>query len=469
VMVQKEKKNEGRVSCSFRDPSGFLFWRDGVLYRQVNDSYRENYDFLVESGLLQNLFKEHLLIPHREVDDGEGYGQAYKILKPEIVSFVSYPYEWSFSQLKDAALLTLEIQKKALALGMILKDASAYNVQFLKGKPIFIDTLSFEKYEEGKPWVAYRQFCQHFLAPLALMAFRDVRLNQLLRVHLDGIPLDLASSLLPIRAKVRLGFFSHLYLHSKSQKHYANKQVRVGEQKYKIKKFSLLGLIDSLESTIKKLKWNPGGTEWGDYYGNTNYQQESFKQKKKLVEEFLSQIKPSTVWDLGANTGEFSRIAADQGVPTISFDIDPAAVEKNYRLVKERGEENILPLLADLTNPSPALGWQGQERMSLIERGPADAVLALALIHHLAISNNLPFSKIAHFFSQICDKNLIIEFVPKTDSNAQRLLATREDIFPNYTVEYFEAAFEPYFLIRQRKRIENSERIVYLLERKEIL
>jgi len=193
------------LPSSFRDPSGFLFLRDGFIYRQVNTIYRENYDYLISSNLYKTLVDAELLIPHHEVDIKKARSdEIYKVIKPELILFISYPYEWCFSQLKDAALTTLEIQKKSLDFGISLKDCSAYNIQFRKGKPIFIDTLSFERYHQGKPWVAYRQFCQHFLAPLALMSYKDIRLNQLFRVYIDGPPLDLTSSLLPFRTRFRI-------------------------------------------------------------------------------------------------------------------------------------------------------------------------------------------------------------------------------------------------------------------------
>jgi len=206
----KRMMNSVTIPSSFRDPSGVLFVRDGSIFRQVNTIYKDNYDHLMNSGIYETLVADKLLIPHEEVDiEGVNPDLAYKIIKPELIPFISYPYEWSFSQLKDAALATLRIQKRSVDFGMSLKDCSAYNIQFRNGKPVFIDTLSFEKYHEGQPWVAYRQFCQHFLAPLALMSCRDVRLNQLLRVYIDGVPLDLASSLLPFRTRFVFSLLSH--------------------------------------------------------------------------------------------------------------------------------------------------------------------------------------------------------------------------------------------------------------------
>jgi len=460
-------KNKYRVKepGSFRDPSGFLFFDRGNIYRQINTIYRKDYDLLMESGLYKALIDSNLLITHEEVDiEAPEPGKAYKIIKPEHVPFISYPYEWCFSQLKDAALTTFKIQKTAMDFGMTLKDSSVYNIQFLKGRPVFIDTLSFEKYHEGMSWIAYRQACQYFLAPLALMSYTDIRLNQLFKVHMDGIPLDLASSLLPSSTNLKISILSHIHLHAKSQKHYADKAIKMNS--HKVSRLSFMGLIDNLESAIRKLEYKAGGTEWGDYYNDTNYIPEAIEHKKEIVARFLDKTKPGIVWDLGANDGLFSRIASDRGLYTISFDIDPVAVGKNYFQSIKNSEENILPLLLDLTNPSPGIGWQNNERASLLERGPAETAFALALIHHLAISNNLPLIKIADFFNQVCDQ-LIIEFVPKEDSQVQRLLSTREDIFPDYTKKAFEAQFGKYFKIESSKKVKSSKRTMYLMKKKD--
>ena len=415
----------------------------------------------MDSGLYEALTTAGLLIPHKEVDiESPRPDLAYKIIKPKLLPFISYPYEWCFSELKDAALTTLSIQKTCLDFGMSLKDCSAYNIQFRKGRAVLIDTLSFEQYREGQPWVAYRQFCQHFLAPLALMSHKDIRLNQLSRIYIDGIPLDLASSLLSFRSQLAFSLLSHIHLHAKSQKRFASHTLN--KSSYTMGRLSLLGLIDSLESAIKKLNWQPNGTEWADYYEDTNYSPEALQHKKEIVAGFLDRIKPKSVWDLGANVGVFSRLASDRGIETVSFDIDPAAVEKNYLEGVEREEENILPLVLDLTNPSSGIGWQNRERMSLVERGPSGTVLALALIHHLAISNNVPLNMIASFFSRICSW-LIIEFIPKSDSQVKRLLATREDIFPDYTQQVFEQEFGNFFTIGDRVKIRDSERTLYLM------
>ena len=457
-----------RESSSFRDPDGFIFSYNGKLYRCINFSYQQNYEHLIQSGLYDKLVENELLIPHKEVQipNIETTINYYKILEPEVIPFISYPYEWSFSQLKDAALVTLQIQKMALKYGMCLKDASAYNIQFRHGKPILIDILSFEKYQEGKPWVAYKQFCEHFLVPLALMAYKDIRLNQLLKIYIDGIPLNLATKLLPLRSWLRFPLLLHIHLHARSQKYLLNKNINVDKRTFSKK--SLLSLIDSLESAISKLKWEPEKTEWSEYYKGTNYSQEAMFHKKKLVDDYIEEVKPNIVWDLGANIGIFSRIASNKGIYTVSFDSDPSVVEKSYLQVKNYKERNILPLCVDLTNPSPSIGWSNKERLSLIERGPCDLALMLGLIHHIAISNNVPLIQIADFLSQIC-RYLIIEFVPKDDSQVQRLLRFRKDIFQDYDEKNFEIAFLNYFSILKREKIVDSKRTIYLMKNKNVM
>ena len=447
---------------SFRDPSGFLFDRSGELYRQVAASYAADYDLLKRSGLYEGLTDAGLLVRHDEVEDRTGLpDDTYKVLRPDRVPFISYPYEWCFSQLKTAALASLEIQKRSLKCGMSLKDCSAYNIQFQDGRPVFIDTLSFEQHREGTPWVAYRQFCQHFLAPLVLMSYTDVRLSQLLRTFIDGVPLDLASVLLPIRTRASLWLLVHIHLHARYQKRYAGtalrSEARVGPR-------SLLGLIDSLETAVKRLTWKPVGTAWADYYDDTNYSATAATHKEHLVREFLATAAPQTVWDLGANTGRFSHLSADNGALTIAFDSDPAAVEKHYLNCVEAGRERVLPLVLDLSNPSPGIGWAGRERSSMEDRGPADVALALALVHHLAIANNVPLPAISEFLSGLC-RWLIIEFVPKEDSQVQRLLSSRVDIFADYTQPAFETGFRSDFVIEQSCKVNDSSRTLYLLRR----
>jgi hypothetical protein len=454
-----------RSTASFRDPSGFVYSRGGVIYRQVQPSYRADFERLIESGLYAELTHRRLLIPHENVDHSLAFDTtAERVLRPERIPFISYPYEWCFSQLQDAALLTLDVHKAAIERGMTLKDASAFNVTVHRGRPIFLDTLSFEQRREGEPWQAYRQYCEHFLAPLALMAKRDLRLGRLLRVHLGGIPLDLAARMLPLSSWLRPSLLLHIRLHAATQRRYAGKPLERNHRA--VTRRAMLGLIDSLRTATESLRPASGGEGWAAYYDETNYSEASFERKASLVRAYLQELRPQTVWDLGANTGVFSRIAAETASLVVSLDFDQQAVEANYRRLREEGRENICPLWLDLANPSEGLGWAGAERASLAERGPADTVLALALVHHLAIGNNTPLDAIAAFLARL-GRSLIIEFVPKSDSQVQRLLASRQDIFGDYRKDAFEAAFGRHFEIRRSEIVAGSERTLYMMSRRQ--
>ena len=450
-----------KENSSFRDPSGFLFYEDGVLYRQINKSYEKNFSKLLDSGLYDELISKNLMISHHQTNIPPKSDDGFKIIQPEVLPFISYPYEWSFSQLKDSAILTLEIQKIALKYDMILKDATSYNIQFKNNNPILIDSLSFENYEDGQPWNAYGQFCRHFVAPIALMSQKDIRLQQLLKFYIDGIPLDLASKLLPIKTFTMFSLLSHIHAHSKAEKMYSTKISH--SKKITLKRSSLEGLVDNLLSSIKKSKLKLENTEWSDYYNDTNYSENSFIEKQNYVKDFLEYVHPRVVWDLGSNTGIFSRIAGNSASNVLSFDLDPLAIERNYNALKQDNIKNIFPLLMDLANPSSNIGWHNNERKSFFDRGPADLIMALALIHHLVISNNIPLEKLVSFFSCLT-KYLIIEFIPKEDSQIKRLLVTRKDIFDTYDKQTFEKEFQKKFKIIKNIDIKNTLRTLYLME-----
>lgn len=442
-----------------------MFVDNGILYRQINRCYRSDYERLMESGLYDDLVAKGFLVSHAEADIHLARTEdVYKVIRPQPVPFISYPYEWCFGQFKDAALLTLEAQALALGRGMTLKDASAYNVQFMDGRPVLIDTLSFAIHREGAPWMAYRQFCQHFLAPLALICYRDVALSQLLRIHMDGIPLPLASELLPGRTKLSPSLALHIHMHAKMQAKYEGRPEALTTSKRKMSVRSLAAFIEGLRQYVCGLQWHLPRTVWGKYDLGGSYEDEGLAHKAELVQAFLAGINPRTLWDLGANRGFFSRLASRKGIFTVAWDIDPVAVELSYRDVTKEKERDLLPLVLDLTNPSPSLGWANAERSSFAERGPADACMALALIHHLAIANNLPLERIAGYFACLSPR-LILEFVPKDDPKVRHLLASREDIFPDYTRPGLEAAFGRHYRITSVAEIRNSSRILYLMKR----
>lgn len=453
-----------RVAGSFRDPGGFLFRRDGVLYRQINAPALNGFTRFVDSGLHAELGAAGKVVEHQDADIAlAATGEGCKVIRPEPIPFIAHPYEWCFSQLKAAALLTLDLQEHALRFDLCLKDASAYNVQFNGCRPVFIDTLSFDVYQEGKPWVAYGQFCRHFLAPLLLMAKVDIALGKLLATHIDGIPVALASRLAPWTALLRPSLAMHIGLHGRSERaavSMRDERLNPGAQ---FGLNAMRGLVDSLRSAIESLRWNPTGTEWIDYYtDNNNYGDAALREKESLVAAALDRLQPQSVWDLGGNVGRFSRLATQRDAYTVCLDIDPACVEANYLQTRRDGDEHLLPLVLDLANPSPALGWSNTERPALLERGPADLVLALGLVHHLAIGLNVPLNKIADLCSRLAPQ-LIVEFVPRGDSQIDKLLSSRTDVFANYHREGFESAFGRHYSWEPPVGIPGTARHLYVM------
>jgi ribosomal protein L11 methylase PrmA len=452
---------------SYRDPGGFIYRRDGVLYRQIGPASIDDWTAFMASGLAEQLIASGRLIGHEDAPlSAAATADARAVIAPEPIEFISYPYEWTFGELKDAALLTLDCQLAALERGWTLKDASAYNVQFRDGKPVMIDSLSFEPHEDGTPWVAYRQFCEHFLAPLTLMARRDIRLAALLRADPDGVPLDLAKGLLPWRTRLNFGLLSHLHLHANAQvRHAADDDDGQTARRARISRPKLIALVGNLRNTVAALDWKPGGTEWSDYADNTSYNDRATQAKERLVGEFVRQVPGERAWDLGANTGRYSRIAADAGKRVLAFDIDPAAAERNYRQIRSEGRGDILPLILDVANPSPGIGWANLERRSLLERADPDVILALALVHHIAISRNVPLPMLLDLFAEMAPW-AIVEFVPKEDPMVRHLLATRRDVFPTYTLDGFRAAVGERWTVVAEQAIEDSPRTLFLLQRR---
>ena len=449
------------LPSSFRDPSGFVFERDGVLYRQVNNVFSEDFDHFISSGCYEHLTRNNWLISHEEIDDlFERDIACYKILKPEKIPFISYPYEWSFDMLKDAALLTLRLVTESSAYGAMLKDASPANVQWLNGRPVFIDSLSFEKYDPSHPWIAYRQFCENFVAPLLLMHHLQQPMNALLLAWPDGIPLSMVRTMLPWRSKFSFHTYLHIHLHarlaSKATARSALTQVNFSAKK-------LRRLVDSLTSLIESLEWR-GKTSWDNYYAEASQRGHYLKLKKNIVAAWINEIPGlRKAIDFGANEGEFSRLLSTKNMRTIAVDFDHSAVNKLYQNMKNSAGQLILPLLVDLANPSPAAGVNNKERLSFMERADADIGLGLALVHHLCIGKNIPFEKICELFK--CTTNyLVIEFVPKGDDKVQFMLREKKDIYYNYTEENFLDAFTKDFSILKREPVGDSGRTIFLMK-----
>ena len=457
-------------SGSFRDPSGHVFSRDGKIYRSVFEAGAKDFEAARDAGVYERLINAGLLIAHEEVKETDTFppGAVYCLRHPRL-PMISYPWEWPFSFLKDAALLHLDIMEQLVPEGFWLRDASAFNVQYDGDRLRLIDTLSIGRRIPESPWVAYGQFCSHFLAPLALAAYCDVRTLSLWRANIDGYPLDLAAGMIPLRRRYMPGLFMHLLLHARFQGA-ADRKENIGRSKLtkkpKLSDSGLIGLIRSLRRTVSKIQWKRSSRIWEGYGDIRTYDTGDVARKSEYVENVVRQVKPDVVWDLGANTGEFSEIAASRGAFVVSIDGDPACTEFLYRKTSagKEGRMNILPLVMDLANPSPGLGWDGRERFSLRDRGPADLVMALALIHHLVLSSCVPLEMVARWLSGLAE-HVLVEFIPPDDPMVQKLLRNRVDEHLPYDEAAFRASFGKIFEFADDMTLQNG-RTLFLCRRR---
>jgi hypothetical protein len=449
--------------ASFRDPSGYMFHDGETLRRVIYPIYFPQYTQLKSSGFFDTLIKKGLLIPHQETSATD----VKVVITPEVIPFITNPYEWSFDQFKHAALLTLQIQKYALTKGFILKDASAYNVTFHKGKAVFIDTLSFDFYEEGTPWRAYKQFITHFFGPLVLAKYHGTEIFKMLQTHIDGIPVKLIASLLPGKTKLSSTLYTNIHLLAKMESKHSE-DYKAETKVAKLSKKAQNNILTSLFDYIKNLELNEA-SEWGDYYEKTNYNDNAFEAKTQLVRDWVLSLKAEKLIDIGGNDGTFARTVIDQVKDVLVTDIDSNAVGYNYHQLQKNGETNMLPFVCDVLQPAPGVGFNNTERNSLIDRlknYAPDVTLALALIHHITLSGNVPFDKSAEFFAKFANY-LIIEFPKREDSWVSSLLVRKRDFvnhFDFYNEAQFEEAYLKYFTLEKKQAIEGTQRVLYVLK-----
>lgn len=443
---------------SFRDPDGFVYREGDLVYRKITLSGLPGYQKGKSSGLFQALVKSGKILDHREFDATE----VDLTILPVQIPLISFPYEWSFSMLKDAAILTLEIQLEAMRSGLSLKDASAFNIQFLLGKPVHIDLTSFEPLPAEKPWVAYSQFMRHFVFPLVLRKYCGPHLSRLQSIYLDGIPARLISTLLPWYTRLIPGTLFHVHLPAMAEKKYSKENPTVSHRKISVE--GLTGLIKMLLGFVKSLQWSHGQTEWGDYYDHTNYSSSSLIFKEKAVGEMIRTVNPKSLLDIGANDGTFSRFAPE-GCLVVAADSDETAVEKHYLSLKKEQGKNILPLVMDFTNPSAGIGWMNREREPFFSRGKSDLVMGLALVHHLAISHHIPFLRMAEGFREL-GNHCLIEFPMPEDSQVGFLVRNRRSGVDFYTRENFLSGFSVFFNLEKSIPIEGASRELFLFSGK---
>jgi hypothetical protein len=449
---------------SYRDPSGYVFKKDGLIFRQVNKIFQKEWESFNKSGCYSHLTGKDLLIGHDEIKQNlTGDAEWFTTLKPAQLPFISFPWEWSFDMLKDAALLTLDVLEAALEKNFILKDATAYNIQWLNGRPLFIDSLSFEPYGESKPWIAYRQFCEQFLGPLLLMHYSKQPMNNMYTGYPDGLPIQLVSRLLPWRSRLSIHTYLHIHLNAKM----SGRQDTTATGPGSFSKKKLSDLIRSLRLLIHKTNLPEGRSTWSAYYEEASLRKNYLEDKKKLVNEWVSQVASEIQFsaDLGANDGEFSRLISKKGIYCLAADLDANCINRLYRGIKREKITNIQPIILDLSHPSPGVGLNNEEHASFFDRCKGNMVVALALVHHLAIGKNIPLESIAELFKRSTDKYLLIEFVPKEDEKVQLMLNNKKDIYRAYNEENFVKEMGPYFKIEKKQIIADSQRSLYLFSR----
>ncbi len=436
-----------------------MFHRGDRVFRTVTEAAAAEYEFVRDTGLLAALVEAGLALPAAPVGAevlGPAAAGARHVLEQPKLAFISYPYEWPFEALKAAALAHLEVQLTALDQGVTLTDASAYNMQFDGPRPVFIDCLSFRRYRDGEFWTGHRQFCEQFLNPLLLRALVGVPHNGWYRGTQEGITAAELDRLLPLRRKLSWRVLTHVSLQSALQragdKDGAEAVARTARGR-RLPRAAYRRMLERLHAWIARLRpADRGRTQWADYAASHNYDAQEAAAKKAFVAGFASEVKPRLLWDLGCNTGDYAKTALEAGAArAVGFDLDHGALDAAF--LRARAEDlAFLPLLMDAANPSPNQGWAERERRGLRERAPADAVLALAFVHHLAIGRNVPLAEIATWLAELAPAG-VVEFVPKSDPMVRRLLALREDIFADYGEETFVAALE------KRARIVASETV----------
>jgi ribosomal protein L11 methylase PrmA len=459
---------------SFRDPDSRVLVGPDAVYRVLSERGLADWEALAGSQVFSAATAEGTLVGTEQLPDGEGLDGAASevlatepaaVLRHERIPFVSYPYEWTFGMLKDAALLELDLLLAALDEELILKDATPYNVQFRGAKPVFVDVGSFERLREGEPWAGYRQFCMLFLFPLLLQAHKDIPFQPWLRGSIDGItPTEAAAVFSSFRDRFRKGVFAHVRLHARLERRYEARKGDEVKQELKKARFStklIKGNALRLRNLVDKLHWKAGDTAWTDYRGTCTYTDDDAAAKQAFVRGTLDAVSPRTVWDMGANDGAYSRIAAERADSVLAFDLDHATVDALYRSLKEEGNEKILPLVANLADPSPGLGWRGRERRPLEARGTPDLTLGLALIHHICITANVPVAEFIDYLRSL-DAALVIEFVKREDPMVELLMSGKaEGTHPDYDISNFERLLEERFSVERREELPSGTRTLY--------
>lgn len=452
---------------SFRDRSARVFLQDGEVLRGLNERALDQWNALSSTAFFRRFVADGGLVATERLDPSQrplpaAAGEWAAVLRHETIPFVSYPYEWSFGMLRDAALLQLDLLLAALDEGMTLKDASAYNVQWRGAKPVFVDIGSFERRPAGEPWIGYRQFCQLFLYPLLLTAYRDIPFHPWLRGSLEGIDPQSCLNTLGLAARLKAGVLSHVYLQARAQAAYGGtrRDVKADLRAAGFDSALIKANAARLRKLIAGLTWKRGRSTWSEYTKCGHYEAADAEAKRRFVGRAAATGDRRLVWDLGCNTGTFSRIAAEHARYVVAVDADHLAVERLYGALNAEGNTRILPLVGNLADPSPDLGWRNLERKRLAARGRPDLVLALALIHHVVIGANIPLAEFVDWLADL-GADIVVEFVTREDPMVGVLLRNKEDQYADYQLDVFERCLRSRCEIVEREALGSGTRVMY--------
>jgi SAM-dependent methyltransferase len=462
-MSLPNRPSASREPGSFRDPESRVFYAGSEVYRALSQDGLEDFEALARSGLLDDSRTVGTELAENPPAAAPLTREVAAVLRHERIPFVSYPYEWTFSMLKDAALLQLDLLLTALDHDLILKDSTPYNVQFKGARPVFIDVGSFERLREDELWVGYRQFCMLYLYPLLLQAKKGVSFQPWLRGAIDGITPAEMRALMSFRDRFRRGFTTNVFLHARLGQRDAGSRtgIKSGLRRPGVGKQLILANVRKMRKLVTRLEWNPPEGVWVSYGEQNTYTDEDARRKDEFVRAIATSKSWPFVWDIGCNNGRHSRIAAEGAQHVVAIDADPGPVELLYRELRDAGDGKIVPLTMNVADPSPGLGWRGLERKPLFERGRPDLVLALAIVHHVAIGANVPVREIVDWLATLGGA-LLVEFPTREDPMVQKLLAPkRKGLHPDYTREFFERCLHEAFDVRRNERLGSDTRILY--------
>ena len=454
---------------SFRDRTNRVFYQDGAVLRGLDAHAAQEWNVLKTKPFFRQCMAEGKIVQTEQLEPsgsspyaGRDDEQWIAILKHQTIPFISYPYEWPFSMLQAAALLTLELQAAALRADMTLKDATPFNVQWSGSQPVFIDIPSFERLRPGEPWIGYRQFCQLFLYPLFLQAYKDLPFQPWLRGSLEGIEPAQCAQLMSLRDMLRPGVLSHVVLQAKAEASYARteRNLKKDLRRAGFHKALIQANVSRLQKQVAKLTWRQTRSAWSGYTDALPYTDSELAQKADFVRCVTHTRRWNLVWDLGCNTGTFSRIAAENAEYVLAMDIDALVIERFYCALKTEQSRNILPLISNVADPAPNLGWRGQERKALLERGRPDLTLCLALLHHVVIGAHIPLREFIAWLASL-GTALVIEFVTRDDPMVQALLRHKADHYTDYDLAYFERCLAEAFEVKQQETLESGTRRLY--------